>query len=166
MDAPKCSICGRPAIVHLQQVVGGVEQKIELCEVCARNYGVLPNDESPFSVLKSISSALFSQLGSSIRGARCSQCGCTSESFRERGQLGCAQCYQDLEDKLLPLLGNAQKSLQHIGKFPKTFKKNEPKSSSLDDLSAKLKRAIDEERFEDAAKLRDQIRNFQENERG
>jgi protein-arginine kinase activator protein McsA len=74
-----------------------------------------------------------------------------------------------LKQDLLPLLENIQKSLKHMGKSPEKFepmvkKSTAKKSTDQTSLVQQLQRAIDEERFEDAAKLRDQLRLRTKNE--
>jgi protein arginine kinase activator len=163
MEPLKCSICGGEAAVHLQQVIGGTEQSIHLCTACARNYGVLPV-QSSFSITNNVGVLLF---GGAISAANpqcfCRHCHCTLESFKKDGHLGCAQCYDDLKDDLFSLLENLQKSLTHVGKKAKV---SEPKAAPPvvpAPLKDQLKTAIAEERFEDAAKIRDQLRTQNEN---
>ncbi|MDR0417824.1 MAG: UvrB/UvrC motif-containing protein [Puniceicoccales bacterium] len=167
MESLKCSICGKKAAVQLRQMVNGSEQTIWLCAVCARNYGVFPQNTLPFSVIKNIEAALFS--GFNEKEKYCLHCGCTMEFFRKNGYLGCAQCYEDLRGDLLPLLENMQKFLKHIGKSPKKFgpivkKSTAKKSTDQVSLLKQLQKAIDEERFEDAVKIRDQLRLRTKNE--
>jgi protein arginine kinase activator len=169
MESLKCSICGKVAVVHLQQMVGGSEQTVWLCATCARNYGVFPRGALPFSVVKNVEVALFSDFNVNENAKYCLHCGCTMELFQKNGSLGCAQCYEDLRGDLLPLLENIQKSLKHMGKNPRNFvpmvkKSTTKKSTDQASLVEQLQKAIDEERFEDAAKIRDQLRLGAKNE--
>lgn len=168
-ETAKCSVCGAPSVVHLQQAVNGVHQSIDLCEVCARSYGVFPGNAVPFSVMKTISTALFSQLGflpETMAKVACSCCGCTLEQIREKGYIGCPQCYEDLQSELLLFLERAQKSLRHIGKRPKNFRVRTDEFSSEKELIEQLKRAIYEEQFEEAAQIRDKIRSLNDKHEG
>jgi protein arginine kinase activator len=161
MEFLKCSICKKPAVVHIEQMINGVQRVIHLCETCARNYGVLPNNVLPFSVAKNIGAALFGDLDPSQKSSRCcDNCGYTLELFKETGQLGCAHCYEGLKKKLLPLIENMQKGVRHIGKRPKGFILRTNDVSQRKVLEGKLRQAIEGEHFEEAAKIRDQLRSF------
>ncbi|UPA28370.1 MAG: hypothetical protein LW808_003660 [Verrucomicrobiota bacterium] len=168
MERAKCSVCGAPAVVHLQQLEGEIERSVDLCESCARNYGVLSNSSLPFSIVQSVSATLFNQLSvSQTRSPRhCSGCGCTAETLMKRSHVGCVQCYEDLQNDLMAMLCGNQKSFHHVGRRPKPLRTRVTKKRVLkepDTLVLKLKKAIEEERFEEVAILRDQL---SENERG
>ncbi|MDR1590695.1 MAG: UvrB/UvrC motif-containing protein [Puniceicoccales bacterium] len=162
MELLKCSICGNPAAVHIEQVVQGMKQSISLCEACARGYGVLTSNMVPFSVAQNIGTALFGDLSLSlVSQGSCQRCGYTVELFKKMGYLGCAQCYEHLGKQLLPLIENMQKSLQHVGKRPKGFVVCEEKNLTKESLEEKLQQAIVAEQFEEAARIRDQLRVLQ-----
>ena len=67
-------------------------------------------------------------------------------------------CYQTFKNELEALLKNVQGSIRHEGKFPKRsgvvmrYKREEDRLRTL------LKKAVDEENFEEAATIRDQIK--------
>jgi protein arginine kinase activator len=152
-------MCGHPAIVHIEQEVNGIRQLINLCEVCARNYGVLPSHVLPFSISQNIGVALFGGIDSSMIAHHCCKnCGCTLELLKKTGYLGCAQCYKHLQEKLLPLIKDMQKSLKHVGKRPRGFTSESPSISQREVLEERLRQAIETENFEEAVKIRDQLR--------
>ncbi|MDR1434795.1 MAG: UvrB/UvrC motif-containing protein [Puniceicoccales bacterium] len=164
MESLKCHVCGKPAVVHLEQMVNGMKQVVNLCEACARSHGVLPNHVKQFYLAKNIGATLFGDLIPSIvSDSRCNHCGYTLELLRKSGNLGCPQCYENLKEKLLPIIQNMQKSLKHRGKQPKGFVTNPKKNSQKISLEEKLRRAIEGEHFEEAAKIRDQLRLLSEN---
>lgn len=168
MERAKCSVCGAPAIVHLQQLEGEIERSVDLCESCARNYGVLSNSSLPFSIVQSVSATLFNQLSVAQTRSpqRCSDCDCTAVLRTGNDHVGCVQCYEDLKNDLMTMLRGAQKSLKHIGRRPKPLRARVTKKKDIERAGhacVKLKKAIEKERFEEAAILRDQL---SENERG
>lgn len=74
----------------------------------------------------------------------------------KESRVGCAQCYEDLKPDLMAMLHQTQASPQHIGRQPKQLRlKKSPNTPDV--LVAQLKKAIEEERFEEAATLRDQL---------
>jgi len=92
----------------------------------------------------------------------CLSCGQTYRSFKESGRLGCASCYDAFEERLLPLLKKVQKGDRHIGKRPLGLA--EPsREERLVELRKDLQRAITREEFERAARLRDEIRDLENN---
>jgi protein arginine kinase activator len=162
MESLKCSICGKPAAVHIEQVIQGIKQSISLCEFCARSYGVLTNNMTPFSVVQNIGTALFGDLSLPFAPAvNCQHCGYTMELFKKTGYLGCAHCYEYLDKQLLPLIENMQKSLHHMGKRPKGVIVSNEKDSTKEALEDQLRQAIGAEHFEEAARVRDQLRALQ-----
>ena len=44
----KCSLCGKPATVHLTQIINNKIHKVDLCEDCAKAKGV--TDPAGFSL--------------------------------------------------------------------------------------------------------------------
>ncbi|MDR2812666.1 MAG: UvrB/UvrC motif-containing protein [Puniceicoccales bacterium] len=162
MELLKCSICGKPAAVHIEQVVKGIKQSIGLCEACARGYGVLVSKMVPLTVAQNIGTALFGDLSLSIAAqGSCKHCGYTMEFFKKTGCLGCFQCYEHLSRQLLHLIENMQKGLHHIGKRPKGFTIHGDKNLTKESLEEQLWQAIKAEHFEEAAKIRDQLRLLQ-----
>ncbi len=85
----------------------------------------------------------------------CPSCGFTGDQLRKIGRLGCPDCYQHFDDMLTDVLADCQKFTQHSGKVPKSMLKVKVRyiEKALDD-------AVKEERFEEAAQLRDQLKSL------
>jgi len=162
----KCDVCGKPATVHLTQIINNKIQKVDLCEDCAQEKGV--TDPENFSLTDLIGKAAgdvgdeFSITDTS--GFKCTKCGCTPQAFKKHGRLGCAECYNALKPVLMPILENMHKGLSHKGKAPAGVAEKVIIKNRLTDLEDDLRRAIDEERYEDAAAYRDEIRTLKEEE--
>jgi len=118
-----------PAKVHLTQIVGDKMQKVDLCEECARQKGV-----------------------------KCPNCGFTQADFKKAGRLGCSQCYQTFAEGLEGLLKSMHKGTKHVGKVPQALRQSRELSERLKNLQKKLDRAVSSEDFEQAASLRDEIK--------
>lgn len=98
----------------------------------------------------------------------CPSCGYTLMDIRENGRIGCSGCYEFFNKELAPLLQSVHNgNMQHVGKTPIMQKKDIEHEktkettrlqNSLVSLEKKLKEAIKEERYEDAGKIRDQIK--------
>ena len=96
------------------------------------------------------------------------------------GKVGCANCYDVFQDRLEPIIRRIQSSNHHVGRLGKSIdkkieekqakkennaqvKKEQTPEQKLERLKEDLKQAIKEERYEDAAKLRDEIKKLEEN---
>ena len=88
----------------------------------------------------------------------CPSCGISFKEFRAQGRLGCPHDYVAFEDELLPLLENIHGETEHGGKAPKRAPFSSQQQFQLIKLRSELRSAVDEERYEDAARIRDEIR--------
>jgi len=92
----------------------------------------------------------------------CPTCGMTYDDFRKIGRLGCGTCYRTFRKFLGPLLKRIHGSTRHEGKSPAAAMTPPPaldlEKEDLDVLKERLKTAVTSESFEEAIRLRDQIR--------
>ena len=175
-----CDNCGkREANVRYSESINGMKKEMNLCEECAKKLGItnqfdfkMPLDFPNFfgSFLEDFSEHEFMPLFEQTKTVRCNNCGTTFEDIVNTGRLGCENCYDTFGDKLDTILKRLQGSSRHIGRLEETFNsknenleekkaetKDEKKDSKLEKLQEDLKLAIKEERYEDAAKIRDEI---------
>jgi protein arginine kinase activator len=155
-----CSICKeKEATVHLTNISGDKMQKVDLCEECAKSKGM--NDPTAFSLadqLFGLGAALeIEQAGGGI-GLKCPACGFTQADFKKAGRLGCPECYKTFAEPLEGLLKTMHKGTRHVGKVPESLRQNRDLTDRLKLLQKKLNKAIDREDFEEAAILRDEIK--------
>jgi protein arginine kinase activator len=155
----KCDLCGEPATVHLTQIVKSKIHKVDLCEACAKAKGV--TDPAGFS-LSDILVKETLEASESDPGLKCPECGMTQQDFKKHGRFGCPSCYETFDGMLKPMLGNMHKGIVHIGKMPKKVLARRSVYDRLTELETELTMAIKSERYEDAARYRDEIRQFQE----
>ena len=78
--------------------------------------------------------------------------------------VGCSDCYDKFEDRLAPSIEKIHGNVKHIGKnvtyTETTNTKKQTVNDSLSQLKEELKQAVKEQRFEDAAVLRDKIKEI------
>lgn len=157
-----CCICKeKNATVHLTQITGEKMQKVDLCEECAKTKGV--NDQTGFSLADLLLGLGASQeLEQSAGGTevKCPQCGFTHADFKKSGRLGCSECYVTFSEGLGSLLKTMHKGTRHVGKVPESLRTRRDLSEQLTALQKKLNKAIEAEDFEQAAQLRDQIKQL------
>jgi protein arginine kinase activator len=147
-----------PAKVHLTQIVGDKMQKVDLCEECAKQKGV--NDPAGFSLADLLLGLGASQEMAQSAGeeVKCPNCGFTQADFKKAGRLGCSQCYVTFAEGLEGLLKSMHKGTKHVGKTPYALRQTRDLSERLKSLQKKLDKAVSAEDFEQAATLRDEIK--------
>jgi protein arginine kinase activator len=150
----KCDFCAKSATVHLTQIVNNKVHKVDLCEECARAKGVTdPGGFSLADLLLKASLAPAPQIGS----VRCEQCGFTQADFKKLGRFGCPSCYEAFRGVLDPMLDGMHKGTVHVGKVPRTALARRSLHERLSHLESELTDAIKSERYEEAARFRDEI---------
>jgi protein arginine kinase activator len=157
-----CSICKeREATVHLTQITGDKMQKVDLCEECSKTKGL--NDPAGFNLADLLlglgASQEIEQAGGGVE-LKCARCGFTQADFKKAGRLGCPECYKTFADGLESLLKSMHKGTRHVGKIPESLRQNQDLSDRLKALQKKLAKAIEDENFEQAARLRDEIKQM------
>ena len=157
-----CCICKeREATVHLTQIAGDKMQKVDLCEECAKTKGV--NDPTGFSLADLLLGLGASQEMEQSTGGtevKCPRCGFTQADFKKAGRLGCPECYKTFADGLEGLLKTMHKGVRHTGKVPEALRQTRDLSDRLKLLQKKLAKAVEDENFEQAALLRDEIKQM------
>ncbi len=150
----KCDLCGKPATVHLTQIINNKIHKVDLCEDCAQAKGV--TDPSGFSLADLLLKASLNP-EPAAELIRCEQCGFTQADFKKLGRFGCPSCYEAFQGMLEPMLGSMHKGTTHVGKVPQRAVQRKSLYDRLTQLQLDLDQAIKAERYEDAAKVRDEI---------
>jgi protein arginine kinase activator len=159
----QCSICKeKPATVHLTQIVGDKMQKLDLCEDCAKAKGV--NDPSGFALADLMLGLGASQEVEQAVGPdlKCPRCGFSQADFKKSGRLGCPECYKTFAEGLAGLLKTMHKGTRHTGKSPEALRQSRDNAERLKTLQKKLAKAVASEDFEQAAKVRDELKQLNE----
>lgn len=181
-----CENCGkREANVRYSENINGRRKELNLCEECSKKLGInqidfnMPIDFSSFlgGFMDELSTPEFMPMFNTLKETKCNTCHSTFEDIINTGMIGCQDCYDIFEEKLDPIIKKIQGSNKHIGRIGKIIdnkidEKNTSKESNQKEknnenniamLQEKLKKAIKEERYEDAAKIRDEIKNLENN---
>ncbi len=158
-----CDVCGKnPATVHLTEIIEGKIIEVHLCEDCAKKK--TEEFQKQFNISDFLSELVDIDSLSEIELPRivCSGCGLRYDEFKKKGRLGCGKCYEDFKDKLLPLLRKIHGSLRHRGKAPKVKVEDEISlEERIKELRRHLERAIKLEEYEEAARIRDEIKELE-----
>ena len=159
-----CNVCSaNEATIHLTEIINEQMVEIHLCESCAQEKGTeFKNHFNVNELLGGLSDLAKEMLGEEKISTKCPNCGLTYEEFGRTGRLGCAECYESFSRLLLPLIKRVQYSNQHVGKRPSRLSPAVKSSHELKELQSRLTRSIQAEEFEEAAKIRDQIKHLEE----
>jgi protein arginine kinase activator len=157
-----CDVCGeQEATVQLTHVLLGDVKMLHLCPRCAAERGVETTVTSPPKNLlgEFLHSVQQQSAMPPVEATACGFCGMTLRDFRATGRLGCARCYDVFEGPLRELLRRVHHNSKHVGRTyaPPAIDTQDQRPSLLQ-LRDRLARAIENEEFELAAALRDQLR--------
>ena len=160
----KCSRCTKPATLHITEITDGEVQELHLCETCAQEY--LSSSTNQTTDEPSALAAKFAETAEvenleELDDLTCPSCELTFREFRNQGRLGCPHCYVAFKTELLPLLENIHGETQHTGKFPKRAPGESRRQFRLIKLRSELRNAINEEEYELAAQIRDEIQQIE-----
>ena len=160
-----CEQCHeREAVIHLTQIVNEQVTTLHLCERCAAEKGVESPGSQPKTPLGTFLAAMGQELPEQTpstprAGETCSRCGGSLQDFRERGRLGCPDCYRSFEVPLRDLLRRLHGSTHHMGERYSDQGTAPPKERhQAAELREQLRLAVETENFELAAELRDRLR--------
>jgi len=159
-----CDVCGKnPATVHFTEIIDNQMQELHLCEECSRQKSV--QMEQQFGLSDLLAGLVeFEKPSKELEAAtniKCENCGLTYSDFKKIGRLGCSECYSVFKKYLGPLLKKIHGSSMHMGKTPAKVTKVLKSKIDLSGLRYKLQKAIEEEAFEEAALIRDQIKELE-----
>ncbi|MBI5153821.1 UvrB/UvrC motif-containing protein [Candidatus Poribacteria bacterium] len=168
----KCERCGKDeAVIKLTRIErGGEVLQVVLCQSCAA-------EASPYQkkilqksagasldmLLKELLKQQKGQAGAPVddsdaRGVPpCSSCGLEYAAYRKTYMLGCPGCYEHFAEQLESDLHRVHRATRHIGDGPRQSEELVELQERLEEMRAELKEAIEDEDFERAAFLRDEI---------
>lgn len=171
-----CEHCKvREASVTVTQIINGQKSERHYCEVCASQFHPFHidfNKDDNLQLAQLVSNwfglplwkneTQEKQTQAAQTATTCPTCGYSFRQFLNEGKLGCSQCYETFSTKLPQVLTKIQSGTKHTGKIPGTTTNNHLLlKKQIDKIREKLQQAIVEERFEDAANLRDEIKDLE-----
>lgn len=150
----QCQKCDSPATVHVTDLVKN--EATHLCAECAANQDPVHEDEMQIEDLLTslLNAAVQDEKEREDESLACPCCGRTFGEFRRVGRFGCAEDYDAFADRLVQLVEKVQGAGQHVGKRPRRGSE----AKALGELERRLQSAVGAENYEEAARLRDLIR--------
>lgn len=180
------------AVVTYTEIVNGVKNEKHICQECANKYtgfGGAPFIIGNSNLLSSLLASVLGHSGNNMSDSGmkksniiCPSCGMTYNEFLKYSKYGCVDCFKTFSPILESYLKKIQGSCEHTGKVPYKMKETvvlpgieaTPKTTSetvpmenkelpkIELLKQQLQQAIADEAYEEAAKLRDQIKVLKE----
>ncbi len=158
-----CDDCKeKPASVHITKINNNQKTEKHLCDTCAEKAGELTfSTDANFA----FQDFLKGMMGASLVGppqhrgeSACPSCGLTYGDFGRSGKIGCGECYTAYGDRLEPLLRRIHGTSAHTGKVPRRGGGKLALRQRLRQLRSELDRHVGREEYEQAAKVRDEIK--------
>jgi protein arginine kinase activator len=164
-----CEECDNSeATFHFTEISDDNQNEFHLCLNCAKNISINANSHDHPLSLTTMLSFLNDDPVESETTAACPDCGLTGVELNWHGRPGCPSCYRHFRTTLGRLVRGNSNSGKYSGKRPESFVEimsdmppadfNFKLSKSILELEDELKKAVNEERYETAAVLRDKIR--------
>jgi protein arginine kinase activator len=159
-----CDKCKQnEATSHFHSVVNGVVHDSYFCSECAAK--VKNKTSFDGDIFKLLSSMLGNSVTPTLVNKRCDGCGISFEEISRTGRVGCGKCYETFKTELEPTLVKIHGRTTHVGKRPLGEPTEEIKDKNedlIETLGNQLKAAIENEEYEKAAVIRDQIKRIKE----
>ena len=186
MLCERCKI--REANIQYTEIANGVRTEHNYCAQCAKEmdfgpYSAIFEGEFPLGKLLS---GLLGVPGEESEEEKtgqiiCPTCGTSYDDFVKNSRFGCADCYSVFDPLISDNIRHLQGSEKHVGKRPAGYRSemeemngagttgedpvNIPELSKEEKIrlmETRLKDAVRREEYEEAAKLRDEIRALKE----
>lgn len=177
-----CNNCKKnEATFYYKKTVNGKTTEYALCAECAKKLkseGKIDSDTTslfggsvfdPLQNFESVANTIYGSLFSLGGGAKstptkkCELCGSSFAELKKNGKVGCARCYETFSEELAGTIYSIHGNASYTGKAPKCQTEKRARAEEIARLRNELSAAIQSERYEDAAVLRDRIRKLEEN---
>lgn len=163
----KCQRCSKPVTYHITDVEKSEVREYHFCDEHARQH-LAAGDESASQAAGEVAASAAKGTPKATREPTaaerrtCPHCQLSFADFRNSGRLGCPYDYEVFRDEIMPLLENIHDETSHHGKVPRRSPRSTQRQSELIELRRKLRKTIEVEDYEMAARLRDQIKHLEQ----
>jgi len=173
-----CENCvKKDATIHLTEIGKNIKSESHLCEHCARDIRINFNTESHPETLQEMLYLLDYKEIKNARNFVCMNCGMSISELKKDKRFGCPQCYNYFNKPVKSIVSYHGKETKHIGKIPHKYLNDNLENfadeievvaveeiitdNNISDLREKLKSAVTEERYEEAAIIRDLVKELE-----
>ena len=156
-----CQSCGKnQANTHIKKVINGELTEYMLCDKCAAKLGYSNIFDGFGFSFDNLLGSFFAANGPKfmpLNNKRCDFCGSSLEDISNTGKVGCSKCYDVFFDQLMPSIKRIHGNTKHAGKYASAVGQENIIKNEIQALNEKMKVAINEQNFEEAARIRDKI---------
>jgi protein arginine kinase activator len=154
-----CQRCKKvQATVHLTEILQNEKRERHLCEDCAKEEGVAIKAQVNLQDILSGMLEAHQTVGKEAN-LTCPDCGITYAEFRNQGRLGCPNDYEVFGEPLKEVMEKVHGGLEHLGKVPRRAGADITSQRQILQLRRQLQEAVESEKYEEAARLRDLIKS-------
>lgn len=167
-----CDECKKKeAVINLKLILDGEVIEKHLCTECALKdfnemnqgeYGEFGNMDISESDIRSLFDGLQKIFGSfdqeQVKEKECPNCHMKFSEFKKNRTLGCEECYKTFAYEIRPILNSLRGDGTYEGLMPKRYLDANPMHMEVLSLKKELEAAIQDENYERAAELRDEIK--------
>ncbi len=165
-----CQKCKKhTATTQVKRTINGITEEFFLCRDCASEIG-FGGFINPFSSAGFFSSLFNEKMEekslSSVK--RCPKCNSSLSDITSSGKVGCAECYSVFENSLAPLITKIHGTNHHCGKLSPTANSVDNENNDfktvdeeIAELKLKLNNAVEAQEYEQAAIIRDKIKELE-----
>lgn len=173
-----CDFCkNNIATVHLIRVQNDNVEKVNICLECAKDFSFFSEDDF-YKDLNKILYRIFQSDGGRVddykskktlknlkikKNRSCSFCSMDLKKIKKLGRMGCPHCYNEFKSVLLPIIKTIHEDMEYRGKIPENTSRQVKLEKSISDLKNRIKNEIFIENFEEAARIRDKIKQLEKN---
>ena len=165
-----CQNCmQRESVVHLTKIVNGQTTQTHLCQECAQkiqgfSFAIYPGMVPDFLQALFGHDPINNEQGLEVTlQEKCSGCDRTFIQIQQAGRMGCGKCYDKFQSQMELLLRRIHGGVNHVGKVPERSGAAIKNRKSIVELKNKLHELVNKEEFEEAAVIRDRIRELESN---
>ncbi len=163
-----CQSCGKnQANTHIKRIINGELTEYVLCEKCAAKMGYSNIFEGFGFDFDNLLGSFFANNEPKLMpqiNKRCDFCGASFEDISSSGKVGCAKCYEVFFEQLMPSIKRIHGNIKHSGKYASAVGEENLIKNQIQTLNERMKVAINEQNFEEAAKIRDELKVLKEKE--
>lgn len=161
-----CDDCKeRPVSVHITHINNNQKTEKHLCDQCAQKSGDISfSTDAKFGIqdlLKGMFNHGFANIPQ-VKAEACPRCGMTYGDFSRGGKFGCGDCFTTYGERLDPLLRRIHGTSSHTGKVPKRSGGKLALRQKLRELRHSLEHHVVHEEYEQAARIRDEIKALEQ----
>jgi len=157
----KCRECGeREATIYITDFIEGKPVKKHICQQCYEAEGGGPSLSSSDLLAKLV--GIIAPEVQKAGSRKCSECGIDYIEFRQSLKFGCANDYSVFKEALDDLFEDIHGARRHTGKVPEGEAQHMCGGRErLEVLNRELKKAVEKEDFERAAKLKNKMKRME-----